>query len=50
VLPARPLLGERIGWVGWMAAVIGFAGVLLIVRPGRGLDPIGVGFVLCRAS
>ena len=48
VLLARPLLGERIGSVGWMAAVIGFAGVLLIVRPGGGLDPIGVGFVLCN--
>jgi drug/metabolite transporter (DMT)-like permease len=48
VLLARPLLGERIGLVGWMAAVIGFAGVLLIVRPGGGLDPVGVGFVLCN--
>ena len=48
VLLARPLLGERIGTVGWIAVVIGFAGVLLIVRPGGGLDPIGVGFVLCN--
>ncbi len=50
VLLARPLLGERIGVVGWIAAVIGFAGVLLIVRPGGDLDPIGVGFVLCNVA
>lgn len=48
VLLARPLLGETIGPIGWIAAVAGFAGVLLIVRPGGGLDPIGVGFVLCN--
>jgi drug/metabolite transporter (DMT)-like permease len=47
-LLARPLLGERIGAVGWTAAIAGFAGVLLIVRPGSGLDPLGVGFVLCN--
>ena len=30
----------------WAAAVGGFAGVLLIVRPGGGLDPLGVACVL----
>lgn len=29
------LLGERVGLVRWTAALIGFVGVLLIVRPGR---------------
>lgn len=29
------LLGERVGVVRWAAALVGFAGVLLIVRPGR---------------
>jgi drug/metabolite transporter (DMT)-like permease len=48
VLLARPLLGERIGATGWIAAIAGFSGVLLIVRPGGGLDPVGVGFVLCN--
>lgn len=48
VLLARPLLGETIGAVGWIAAIAGFAGVLLIVRPGGGLDPLGVGYVLCN--
>jgi len=47
-LLARPLLGETIGIVGWVGAIAGFAGVLLIVRPGGGLDPLGVGYVLCN--
>ena len=29
-----PLLGERIGWRRWAAVAVGFAGVLVIVRPG----------------
>jgi S-adenosylmethionine uptake transporter len=29
-----PLLGERIGWRRGLAVVVGFAGVLLVVRPG----------------
>lgn len=29
-----PLLGERVGWRRWMAVIVGFAGVLVIVRPG----------------
>ena len=48
VLLARPLLGETIGLTGWIAAIAGFAGVLLIVRPGGGLDLLGVGYVLCN--
>jgi drug/metabolite transporter (DMT)-like permease len=48
VLLAHPLLGETIGRVGWIAALAGFAGVLLIVRPGGGLDALGVGYVLCN--
>ena len=39
-------LGERVGWVGWLAVVLGFAGVLLIARPGRGLETVGVLFAL----
>jgi drug/metabolite transporter (DMT)-like permease len=50
VLLARPFLGERIGWIGWVAAGIGFPGVLLIARPGGGLDPVGVGFALCNVG
>lgn len=29
-----PLLGEPVGWRRWAAVIIGFAGVLIIVRPG----------------
>ncbi len=46
VLVAGPLLGESIGPVGWIAALMGFAGVLLIVRPGSGLEPLGVACAL----
>ncbi len=31
---AGPVLGERVGWRRWAAAAVGFAGVLVIVRPG----------------
>jgi drug/metabolite transporter (DMT)-like permease len=42
VVAAGPLLGERAGRLGWASAALGFLGVLLIVRPGSGLDPLGV--------
>jgi len=29
-----PLLGERVGWRRWAAVLVGFVGVLVIVRPG----------------
>jgi len=29
-----PILGEKVGWRRWSAVAIGFAGVLLVVRPG----------------
>ena len=38
MLLAIPLLGERVGPLGWTCAAVGFLGVLLIVRPGGGLD------------
>lgn len=44
ILAAGPLFGERPGRIGFLAAALGFAGVLLIVRPGGGLDPLGVLF------
>ena len=33
---AGPLLGEWAGWRRWLAIVVGFAGVLVITRPGVG--------------
>lgn len=47
---ARPTLGEKVGPTGWLAALAGFAGVLLIARPGAGLDPLGVTFALLTAA
>ena len=41
VVAAGPLLGERVGAIGWTAALMGFAGVLLIARPGGGLAIAG---------
>ena len=46
VLVASPLLGEHIGTAGWIAAIGGFLGVLLIIRPGSGLDTAGILFSL----
>ncbi len=33
---AGPVLGEWIGWRRWIAILVGFAGVLLVTRPGVG--------------
>ncbi len=33
----------------WVAALVGFAGILIIIRPGSGLDPVGVSFGLMTA-
>jgi drug/metabolite transporter (DMT)-like permease len=46
VILAGPMLGERIGIIGWGPAIAGFLGVLLIARPGTGLDMIGITFAL----
>lgn len=32
-----PVLGERVGWRRWAAIGVGFAGVLVILRPGAGV-------------
>lgn len=46
VVLLSPLLGERISRTGWIAVIMGFLGVLLIVRPGSGLDMMGVVFAM----
>lgn len=50
MLLAGPLLGEKVSLFGWIGASIGFLGVLLIVRPGGGLDPLGVTYSLINAA
>ncbi len=49
MLMAMPLLGEKIAVAGWIGAAAGFLGVLLILRPGAGLDTPGVMFALLTA-
>ena len=42
-IAAYILLGEPVGWRRWMAVVIGFLGVLLVIRPGlSGFDAYGL--------
>lgn len=49
MLASGTVLKETVGPLGWIGAVLGFAGVLLIVRPGSGLDPLGVALGLVNA-
>lgn len=38
-----PLLGETVGWRRWLAVIVGFAGTLIILRPGTAVfDPYAV--------
>ena len=32
-----PVLGEQVGWRRWAAVIVGFFGVLIVLRPGDGL-------------
>lgn len=48
-LLAGPLLGEKVGVASWLATLAGFAGVLLIARPGGAMVGIGVAYALCAA-
>jgi drug/metabolite transporter (DMT)-like permease len=49
VILARPLLGERISPLRWVAVVIGFGGVLLIARPGSELSVAGLAWAATGA-
>lgn len=44
------VLGEKVRLASWLAAAGGFAGLLLITRPGGGLAPVGVAFALATAA
>lgn len=50
MLLAGPLLGEKVAAQAWLFASIGFLGVLLIARPGSGLDPWGVFMALINGA
>ena len=45
VIIAGPMLGERVAKLDWLAAFLGFVGVLLIARPGGDVDAIGLGYM-----
>lgn len=32
-----PVLGEKVGWRRWAAVLVGFAGVMVMLRPGQGV-------------
>jgi len=50
VLASAPwILREPARLSRWAAALTGFAGILIIIRPGSGLDPVGVSFGLLTA-
>jgi len=42
-------LGEPMRLSRWVAAIVGFIGVLIVIRPSSGLNPIGVTFGLITA-
>lgn len=44
-----PLLGEQVGWHRWLAVLIGFAGVLIVMRPGAGIAESGAIFAVLNA-
>ena len=50
MLLSGPLLGEKVHPVAWFGAVLAFGGVLLVLRPGGGLDPLGVVFAVMNAG
>lgn len=45
-LLAIPILGEKVGLFRWLSILVGFAGAMLIVRPGFGVFNIGILWVL----
>jgi drug/metabolite transporter (DMT)-like permease len=53
---AIPILGEKVGLIRWSAVLIGFAGILLIVKPGHdsfnwvALAPLGAAFLYALAG
>lgn len=46
VLIAGPVLNEKVGALDWVAALVGFLGIMLIARPGGDLDTIGIAYAL----
>ena len=46
-----PLLGEKVGWRRWLAILVGFCGVLIIIRPGtEAFQPVSLFSLAAAAS
>lgn len=50
MLLSGPILGEKVKPISWLFASIAFFGVLTVMRPGSGLDPLGVILSLVNAG
>ena len=50
VLVAALIAGERVRWRRWSATIIGFVGVLVMVRPGQGSLQLGALVALANAA
>lgn len=50
VLIAGRVLREQVGTGDWVAAVVGFLGIVLIARPGSDLDPTGIAYGVCAVG
>jgi drug/metabolite transporter (DMT)-like permease len=48
-LLAGPMLGEKVGLPRWIAALVGFGGMVLIARPGSALDSAGIAYTMIAA-
>lgn len=48
-LLAGPMLGEKVGLPRWIAALVGFGGMVLIARPGSALEPAGIAYTMIAA-
>lgn len=49
-LLAGPFLGERVGMARWSAVAAGFAGMLLVARPGGAMSGPGIAWALAAAA
>ncbi|MEZ5925799.1 MAG: DMT family transporter [Hyphomicrobiaceae bacterium] len=48
VVLSGPFLGERIGWLSWLAVIVGFLGVIVMLRPGSGVfEPAALLILFC---
>lgn len=45
-----PILGEKVGWRRWLAVVVGFVGMLVVLRPGPDMfTPAAIALLICAA-